>query len=127
MKILPHLLAAIFGLVTILHQSSLLFAIVKWADICYLLYLGWQILRSQGQLTFSSAPKQNSGWQIVRQGKLINIFKPKLSIFFLALLPLFLLGAPETASHEMIGLSTIFMVMTLFCFVIIWRVLHHFP
>jgi threonine/homoserine/homoserine lactone efflux protein len=59
--ILPHLLAAIFGLATLLQQSSLLFAIVKWAGVSYLLYLGWQMLRSQGPLALSSAPKQHSG------------------------------------------------------------------
>jgi threonine/homoserine/homoserine lactone efflux protein len=112
--ILPHLLAAIFGLATLLHQSSLLFAIVKWAGVSYLLYLGWQMLRSQGPLALSSAPKQHSGWQ----GALINILNPKLSIFFLALLPPFLSGAPEAASREIIGLGTIFMVMTFFVFIL---------
>ena len=118
MGILPHLLAAIFGLATLLHQSSLLFAIVKWAGVSYLLYLGWQMLRSQGPLALSSAPKQHSGWQIARQGALINILNPKLSIFFLALLPPFLSGAPEAASREIIGLGTIFMVMTFFVFLL---------
>ena len=112
--ILPHLLAAIFGLATLLQQSSLLFAIVKWAGVSYLLYLGWQMLRSQGPLALSSAPKQHSGWQ----GALINILNPKLSIFFLALLPPFLTGAPEAASREIIGLGTIFMVMTFFVFLL---------
>ena len=112
--ILPHLLAAIFGLATLLQQSSLLFAIVKWAGVSYLLYLGWQMLRSQGPLALSSAPKQHSGWQ----GALINILNPKLSIFFLALLPPFLSGAPEAASREIIGLGTIFMVMTFFVFIL---------
>jgi threonine/homoserine/homoserine lactone efflux protein len=112
--ILPHLLAAIFGLATLLQQSSLLFAIVKWAGVSYLLYLGWQMLRSQGPLALSSAPKQHSGWQ----GALINILNPKLSIFFLALLPPFLSGAPEAASREIIGLGTIFMVMTFFVFLL---------
>ena len=89
MGILPHLFAAIFGLATLLHQSSRLFSIVKWAVVSYLLYLGWQLLRSQGPLAFSSAPKQHGGWQIARQGALINILNPKLSIFFLALLSVF--------------------------------------
>jgi threonine/homoserine/homoserine lactone efflux protein len=116
--ILPHLLAAIFGLATLLQQSSLLFAIVKWAGVSYLLYLGWQMLRSQGPLALSSAPKQHSGWQVARQGALINVLNPKLSIFFLALLPPFLTGAPEAASREIIGLGTIFMVMTFFVFIL---------
>ena len=49
---------------------------------------------------------------------MINILNPKLSIFFLALLPPFLSGAPEAASREIIGLGTIFMVMTFFVFLL---------
>ena len=64
MGILPHLLAAIFGLATLLHQSNQIFSIVKWAGVSYLLYLGWQLLRSQGPLALSSAPKHHCGWQI---------------------------------------------------------------
>ena len=118
MVILPHLLAAIFGLATLLHQSNQIFSIVKWAGVSYLLYLGWQLLRSQGPLVLSSAPKQHSGWQIAKQGALINILNQKLSIFFLALLPVFLSSAPETASRQMIGLGTIFMVMIFFVFIL---------
>ena len=114
MVILPHLLAAIFGLATLLHQSNQIFSIVKCAGVSYLLYLGWQLLRSQGPLVLSSAPKQHSGWQIAKQGALINILNQKLSIFFLALLPVFLSSAPETASRQMIGLGTIFMVIIFF-------------
>ena len=43
---------------------------------------------------------------------LINILNPKLSIFFLALLPPFLSGDATTATVEMFGLGAVFMLMT---------------
>ena len=118
MGILPHLFAAIFGLVTLLHKYSLLFTAAKWVGVSYLLYLGWHMVKSQGALTISSAPTQHSGWHITRQGALINILNPKLSIFFLALLPPFLSGNPDTATCEMVGLGAIFMAMTFVVFIL---------
>jgi len=52
------------------------------------------------------------------KGFLINILNPKLSIFFLALLPLFV--APDSASPalQMLILSGLFMLMTLVVFIL---------
>jgi len=59
-----------------------------------------------------------SGFTIARRGALINILNPKLSIFFLALLPPFLSGNPATATAEMLGLGTIFMALTFAVFAV---------
>jgi threonine/homoserine/homoserine lactone efflux protein len=53
---------------------------------------------------------------VARRGALINVLNPKLSIFFLALLPPFLSGNPATATSEMLVLGGVFMVLTLVIF-----------
>lgn len=110
--IVPHLIAATLGLAAILHTSALLFNVVKFAGVAYLLYLAWGSLRSDGALAISSENRGEAGWRIARRGALINVLNPKLSIFFLALLPPFLSGNPTTATAEMALLGGIFMVMT---------------
>ena len=114
--IVPHLLAAVLGLAALLHTSALLFQVVKFAGVAYLLWLAWQALRSDGALAISPAARRVNCWQIARRGALINILNPKLSIFFLALLPPFLSGDPTTAAPEMLLLGGIFMAMTLVVF-----------
>ena len=109
--ILPHLMAATLGLAAILHTSALLFTVVKIAGVAYL------SLRSGGALSIDPNRKAESGWRIARRGALINILNPKLSIFFLALLPPFLSGQSDTASLEMSVLGAIFMALTLVVFV----------
>ena len=52
------------------------------------------------------------------QGALINILNPKLSIFFLALLPPFLSGDPSVATQEMMLLGGVFMLLTLAVFLV---------
>ncbi|QUJ75766.1 LysE family translocator [Sulfitobacter albidus] len=115
--IVPHLAAATLGLAAVLHTSALLFTAVKWAGVAYLLYLAWSSLRAGGALNVSAAQTRQPGWVIARRGALINILNPKLSIFFLALLPPFLSGNPATATAEMALLGAVFMAMTFGVFV----------
>ncbi len=110
--IVPHLMAAALGLAAILHTSAVLFNAVKFAGVAYLLYLAWGSLRSNGALAITSQSSDEAGWRIARRGALINILNPKLSIFFLALLPPFLSGNPSTATTEMVLMGGIFMAMT---------------
>ena len=116
--IVPHLAAATLGLAAILHTSALLFTLVKFAGVAYLLYLAYQSLKSGGALSISESSSAESAWRIAKRGALINILNPKLSIFFLALLPPFLSGNPSTATVEMVTLGAIFMGMTFAVFVL---------
>lgn len=116
--IVPHLLAATLGLAAVLHASALLFNVVKFAGVAYLLYLAWSALRSDGALAIKPATQSDPGFRIARRGALINILNPKLSIFFLALLPPFLSGDPAAATLEMAILGAVFMAMTLAVFVL---------
>ena len=116
--IVPHLAAATLGLAAVLHTSALLFQIVKFAGVAYLLYLAWQMLRSDGTLSVNGTQTAQNGWRTARRGALINILNPKLSIFFLALLPPFLSGNPANVTAEMALLGAVFMALTFAVFVI---------
>lgn len=116
--ILPHLAAATLGLAAVLHTSALLFQVVKFAGVAYLLWLAWQALKSDGALAVTPGAARQSGWRVARRGALINILNPKLSIFFLALLPPFLSGNPATATAEMVGMGSVFMALTFGVFVL---------
>ena len=116
--ILPHLAAAILGVAALLHASALAFTVVKWLGVGYLLWLGAQALRSGGALHVDPAAQTARAAAIVRRGALLNILNPKLSVFFLALLPPFLTGAPATATAEMLVLGAVFMAMTFATFVL---------
>jgi threonine/homoserine/homoserine lactone efflux protein len=116
--IIPHLSASILGLSAILHMNALAFQIIKFAGAGYLLYLSWAMWRETGALKFNSLPFERGLWSILRRGFLINILNPKLSIFFLAFLPLFVSPNSSSPAFQMIILSIIFMVMTLVIFIL---------
>jgi threonine/homoserine/homoserine lactone efflux protein len=116
--IIPHLAAATLGLAALLHTSALLFQVMKFAGVAYLLYLAWQALKSGGALAVRADATAQPAFKIAQRGALINILNPKLSIFFLALLPPFLSGNPTTVTAEMILLGGVFMAMTFVIFVL---------
>jgi threonine/homoserine/homoserine lactone efflux protein len=116
--IVPHLTASILGLSALLHMSAVAFQCVKYLGAIYLLYLAWSMWRDTGALKFNSPVSKNSMWKIAGKGFLINILNPKLSIFFLAFLPLFISPGTSTPMFDMFILSVVFMLMTLIVFIL---------
>ncbi|QFU09724.1 Homoserine/homoserine lactone efflux protein [Rhodobacteraceae bacterium THAF1] len=114
--IVPALVAATLGLAAVMHTSALAYHALRWAGVAYLLYLAWQALRSGGALRVDPDQGSEPGWRTALRGVLINALNPKLSIFFLALLPPFLSGDPTAASREMLVLGAVFMVLTFIVF-----------
>ena len=116
--IVPHLTASILGLSAILHMSARAFMVIKFGGTLYLLYLAWSMWRDTGTLKFDRSTQKSGGFQIALKGILINILNPKLTLFFLAFLPLFV--SPDAASPtlQMIALGAVFMGMTLVIFIL---------
>lgn len=117
MGIVPHLAAAIFGLAALLHASALAFQTIKFVGVAYLFYMAWQAWRERGALSVQKQVDSLSWSRIAIKGALINILNPKLSIFFLAFLPQFVSGSASDMTLQMLGLSGVFMAMTLIVFV----------
>lgn len=115
--IIPHLTASILGLSAIMHMSSVAYQVIRLAGACYLLYLAWSMWKETGGLAFKTTGQKKGLWKIVTRGFLINILNPKLSIFFLAFLPIFVSPDASSPLTQMLWLSTVFMGMTLIIFI----------
>ena len=116
--IVPHLVASSLGLAAILHASALAFQGLKYAGAAYLVYLAWQTLKDRGPVRFGGGVERRGVAALVRTGIVLNILNPKLSIFFLAFLPQFVAAGGEGVVVQMLGLSAIFMAMTLGVFIV---------
>lgn len=114
--IVPHMLAAITGLATILHASALAFEIIKYLGVAYLLYMAWATLRETGALSVDQDVMPKSARKVIIESILINILNPKLSIFFFAFLPQFVPASAPHALPRMLELSAVFMGMTFVVF-----------
>ena len=115
--IVPHMLAAIFGLAALLHTSALAFQTLKYAGVAYLLYMAWSTLREQGALQVDKDTAARSSWQVIAHAIAINILNPKLTIFFFAFLPQFVTTDEAAPLARMLELSAVFMALTFVVFV----------
>ena len=121
-----HTLAAAVGLSALLATSAFAFEIVKWIGALYLLYAGIRLLiasagRSTSAVPAMAAPRSppanvrsSPPLRIFREALLINVFNPKVALFFLAFLPQFIaVDAPDKAL-AFAALGTLFNVDSLF-------------
>ena len=95
---LVHTTLVAFGVSVLIKESDLIFFIIKLCGAIYLLYLAYKVFRSSSQIDFNTngVPKK-SLTSLFRQGFIMNVLNPKVSIFFLAFFPGFLFS--ETMSH----------------------------
>ena len=114
--IVPHLIAAMMGIAALLHASALAFASVKYAGVAYLLYMAWQTLKEHGALKVETKADARSAWLVLRDGLALNLLNPKLSIFFVAFLPQFIVAGEASPGARMLELSGVFMAMTFIVF-----------
>lgn len=110
--IVPHLLAGVLG-VSVWQQQTWLFETIKLVGALYLLYLAWTLWRDSSDL--SAASVSGAPRDIAVTAALINLLNPKLTIFFLTFLPLFI--GEQRAVYQALELGGWFMLVTLVVFV----------
>jgi len=115
--IIPHMLAAVTGLAALMHTSAVAFQTLKYLGVAYLLLIAWRTLKEKGPLAVEEQTAPRSATRVIVSGILVNILNPKLTIFFFAFLPQFVSANDPDAFIRMIGLSTVFMLLTLVIFV----------
>ena len=87
-----HLLAAVIGISALIAASATAFTVLKWCGALYLVYLGVQALRSGGVVpTLNKTDSANVTYRtILWQGFVSDVLNPKVVVFFVSLLPQFI-------------------------------------
>ncbi len=106
---LSHTVLAALGISALIAASAPAFMALKLAGGAYLIYLGWQGLRSTGGVNAQvgqGAPA--TAMQLFGKGLLANAINPKVVIFFLAFLPQFVVRERSDAAWQIAQLGTLF-------------------
>ena len=114
--LIVHVTAASLGISAIVYQSSLAFNLVKYAGAIYLLYLSWQAFRNTSADLTMRTQKSTNYKSLYKKGILMNLLNPKVSLFFLALLPQFIDKSLGHVSLQMFVLGMVFLVQALVIF-----------
>lgn len=114
--LLVHISAAVLGISAIIYQSTVIFTIVKFAGAAYLLYLAWQSFFAKGDPFTLNQQKRQDYLALYKKGIIMNVLNPKVSLFFLALLPQFINPVQGHVALQMFILGIVFLVQALVLF-----------
>jgi threonine/homoserine/homoserine lactone efflux protein len=87
--------------------------------VAYLLYLAWQSFKEKEKGFIINENKPLEYRSLYKKGILMNLLNPKVSLFFLALLPQFVNKSIGHITLQMFILGIIFLVQALVIFVVV--------
>jgi len=110
-----HVIFAALGLSAILATSAVAFSAVKLIGAAYLVWLGIQALRSKGsKMSVNGQVAQKGYMKIFKQGFLVAVLNPKVTIFFLAFLPQFVEAGAGSVSAQLFLHGSLIIVVAAF-------------
>lgn len=102
-----HALLGALGLAAVVMASVTAYQMIKWAGAVYLVYLGLTMLFAYGQDASHVLSTKQSPGRIYVQGVITSVLNPKVTLFFMALIPQFI--APNATNP---GLSFLALGLT---------------
>ncbi|WNM38622.1 LysE family translocator [Micromonospora halotolerans] len=116
LSLVPHLVAAVTGLAALLRAGTPAFRVVTWLGVAYLLWMAWAALRDRGPLPVDEHRPPRPAGRLFRDGVLMNLLNPKVTVFFVAFLPQFVPPDAPDAPVRMLACGAVFMAATLVVF-----------
>lgn len=117
--ILLHTSLVAFGVSAIIKSSEILFFGIKLAGALYLLYLAYKIFKQPAHISIEPTETQKKSTNFVKQGFLMNVLNPKVTLFFMAFLPQFLWNKSSDYIFQFYSLGIIFMAQAFLIFALI--------
>ncbi|MCU7933651.1 MAG: LysE family translocator [Candidatus Thiodiazotropha sp. (ex Dulcina madagascariensis)] len=114
--LIAHTAAVALGVAVLFQTSALAFNLLKLSGAAYLLYLTWRFIQASNSRLEPGRQPRLTPWLLYRRGIIMNVTNPKVSLFFLALLPQF--AEPEAGPMvwQMITFGLVFILATLIVF-----------
>jgi len=106
-----------FGVSALIKENDQIFLVVKLFGAFYLFYLAYKVYNTKVHITLDNTeiPKKSLS-QLFRQGFIMNVLNPKVTIFFLAFFPGFLFSKDLDTVIQFYVLGLLFMIVTFFIF-----------
>ncbi|WP_158973730.1 LysE family translocator [Cellulophaga sp. L1A9] len=117
---LIHTTLLAFGVSALIKENILILTGIKVFGALYLFYLAFKVFKSSGQIDLKSntIPKK-SATALFKQGFIMNVLNPKVTIFFLAFFPGFLFSDAMSTVVQFYVLGFIFILVSLSIFVLV--------
>lgn len=110
---LIHTSLLAFGVSAVIKNNPAVFNGIKIFGALYLLYLAWNVYRSDNTIAFeTNGVEKKSLGSLFRQGFIMNVLNPKVTIFFLAFFPGFLFSNELSTVVQFYALGLLFIVVS---------------
>ena len=117
--IIIHTSLIAFGVSEILKRNKNVFFIIKLFGALYLFYLAYQVYKSSTKIDLSVDAPKKSIFSLIKQGFIMNVLNPKVTIFFLAFFPAFIDNSLGNIKIQIFSLSFLFILQAFFIFSVI--------
>ena len=105
-------LAAALGVATLIDQAPLLYEILRWAGAFYFLWLAWESWWDKAAVPFDTAKGDVRVLRTAfRRGLMTNLLNPKAAIFYVAVLPGFIVAGAGSVLVQTALLSAVFVAV----------------
>lgn len=111
-----HTTLIAFGVSALIATSPKIFWGIKIFGAAYLLFLAFKIFKSNASIALSDGAPKKSYWELFKQGIIMNILNPKVTIFFLAFFPAFLWEPTGNTVYQFYVLGLVFMLASFLIF-----------
>ncbi|MDG1527809.1 MAG: LysE family translocator [Polaribacter sp.] len=112
-----HTTLIAFGVSEIIKRNENLFFTIKLFGAGYLLYLAYQVFKSNSDIVFSTDNvQQKTTLQLFKTGFWMNVLNPKVTIFFLAFFPQFLFSEEVSTVIQFYVLGGLFILVSFIVF-----------
>lgn len=113
-----HTTLIAFGVSEIIKRNENLFFTIKLFGAGYLLYLAYQVFKSNSDIVFSTDNvQQKTTLQLFKTGFWMNVLNPKVTIFFLAFFPQFLFSEEVSTVIQFYVLGGLFILVSFIVFI----------
>ncbi len=112
-----HTTLVAFGLSAFIKSHTELLFVLKLLGAGYMLFLAFRVFKSTAVITtnhLTTEPKPLV--DLFKQGFVMNVFNPKVSLFFMAFFPTFLFSQSLTLVVQFYTLGVLFMMTSFFIF-----------
>ena len=115
--LIVHVTLAAFGFAAVMKRCPKAFKAITWCGAAYLVYLGIMAWRAAGVVSVGPAAAESAPLlRLYLQGIVMNLCNPKVILFFIALMPRFIVPEKGGTTRQFLLLGLLFIIATLIVF-----------
>lgn len=115
--VIIHTTLVATGISLLIIQNDIAFSLIKYLGSAYLLYLAYAAFKEKPlDVVVGKQAATEPFFTIFKRGFVMNVLNPKVSIFFIALLPQFVSNDGWSPMYQMMTLGVVFMLVSFIIF-----------